>query len=247
MIAIAVPLAYVISIPYAGLFGTACAIESYHKSSLKAGFRLMAEMLLNHNKETSKMMGFTEHYERHQREATAPRYPGLRVGGGGLGRMKEIWDNFFQMSQAEVSHALKNGWITQEEVGDLEPFLFVGVPALVTYHCVSRSLEKLGKAPRPVPGAKCDAKWPSKFNAYYTGVIVEPEGKGEERRGAKDRRGTRSEWREERAARIEATNSMFASRFARLRSAAKIYGTGPNVIHNSPLDSLRLSLSLSRR
>jgi len=172
-ITIVVPFGYVISLPYAGLLGTVCAVESYHKSSLMAGFTLMSQIVQKHNNFTNAMMGIETIETIETIEVTAPQ-PNITET---LVRMKAIWDSFFKTSLQEVSSALEKGWITEEEVSDLEPFLFVGVPALVTFHCVSRSLEQLGKAPRPVPGFRCDARRPSKYNAYYTGQIVEPEGK----------------------------------------------------------------------
>ena len=94
----------------------------------------MNEIIQAHNAWTSELMGFTNPYYRHHgRRSSRTNSEGTgvsaRVTGGILldsqrgirrvvgsdgTRMDEIWNNFFDMTQWEVSEALRKRWITEE-------------------------------------------------------------------------------------------------------------------------------------
>lgn len=54
--------------------------------------------------------------------------------------MLEIWDNFFLMCTKYVREAINERLITEEEISEFAPFLFIGIPSFVVLRMINRSM-----------------------------------------------------------------------------------------------------------
>lgn len=66
---------------------------------------------------------------------------GYEQWGGGLMRMAEVWNSFFEQCTQQTCVLLDLGYISQDDINDSEPFLFISIPAYVALSAVRRSIE----------------------------------------------------------------------------------------------------------
>ncbi|GMI01644.1 hypothetical protein TrLO_g11107 [Triparma laevis f. longispina] len=196
----AVVIVYVASIFLNIIWGVYCSMRAYHEGSVQAGVDLFFYCVAFYNAATTEAAGCgnsgsyvnwptakrdTKAEDKQRRRAerleNSPerreRAPYKRAedsesATGSRMRMLEIWQNFFDMSSVDISTALQKGWIKRSEVDSLDPFLFTGVSAIVSFHCVQRSLAKHGPQNKYEVGNLCDALWPSGKHIFYPGKIT---------------------------------------------------------------------------
>mmetsp|Transcript_43222 Transcript_43222/g.97687 ORF Transcript_43222/g.97687 Transcript_43222/m.97687 type:complete len:203 (+) Transcript_43222:481-1089(+) len=58
--------------------------------------------------------------------------------------MDAIWNSFFCACALALNEAVEAGWVAREDVEDSEPYLFLGVPGLVLFNALERSLGSEG-------------------------------------------------------------------------------------------------------
>lgn len=144
------PLCLCVAVPIYGLVtGARCVAEALRTDSMKEGFRESLRITRHFDQWTTCIIVFEREKDQEECFSCIPAVSERihlevteRLAANAEVDMEDIFHNFERLGLNVVNEASRREWIRESDVLDLEPFLMIGIPALMAFDIVMCSVKE---------------------------------------------------------------------------------------------------------